>query len=102
MRAHCDWTGQRWGALVATQYVSQRLRTGARWIFQCDCGSEKIMHIRRVRKGEYTTCGACSPTLAPNPTPKPAITWPFPRIVGTDGKLVSPVWRAHENNVTRR
>jgi hypothetical protein len=32
MKAHFDWTGQRWGSLVATQYASkaQRNKTGAR------------------------------------------------------------------------
>lgn len=87
MNAHFDWTGQRWGSLVATQYASkaQRKRTGARWIFQCDCGGEKILHVRRVRKGEYTTCGACG--TAPKLTPKPAIVWPFPTSIDAHGNV---------------
>jgi hypothetical protein len=32
---------------------------------------------------------------APEPTPKPAITWPFPLVRGTDGKPVIPVWRTN-------
>jgi hypothetical protein len=89
MSAHFDWTGQRWGSLVAVQYASkaQRKKTGARWVFRCDCGGETNLHIRRVRKGQYTTCGACGTA------PRPAIVWPFPLVLGIDGKPVSPVWR---------
>jgi hypothetical protein len=102
LKSHFDWTGQRWGSLVATQYASkaQRKRTGARWVFRCGCSREINLHIRRVRKGEHTTCGTCGATPKLLPPPKATITWPFPRVLGTDRKPVSPVWRAQENNVT--
>lgn len=32
--------------------------------------------------------------------PRRPLAWPFPRVLGEDGKPVSPVWRVHENNVT--
>jgi predicted SprT family Zn-dependent metalloprotease len=85
--AHFDWTGQRWGSLVATQYASkaQRKRTGARWIFRCDCGGEISLHIRRVRKAEHTTCGTCGST--PKPERKPAIVWPFPVSIDARGNV---------------
>jgi hypothetical protein len=91
MTAHFDWTGQRWerwGSLVATQYASkaQRKRTGARWIFRCDCGGEITLHIRRVRKGEHTTCGACNPEPAA-PITTPAILWPFPVSIDAHGNV---------------
>ncbi|CAB3783420.1 hypothetical protein LMG28138_01636 [Pararobbsia alpina] len=101
MKAHFDWTGQRWGSLVAIQYASkaQRNKTGARWVFRCDCSREINLHIRRVRKGEHTTCGKCGAAPIPPAPPKPAINWPFPkRVIGE--VIVSPVWRAYENNVT--
>jgi hypothetical protein len=83
MKTHFDWTGKRWGALVAIQYASkaQRKRTGARWVFRCDFSREINLHVRRVRNGEYTTCGACGTA------PKPAITWPFPTSIDAHGNV---------------
>ncbi|CAE6866212.1 hypothetical protein R75465_07975 [Paraburkholderia aspalathi] len=65
MMAHFDWTGQRWGALVAIQCASnaQRNKTGARWVFRCDCtrvyGSPVNFHLRHMSQDLKKTLWAC-------------------------------------------
>jgi hypothetical protein len=121
-----DWAGQRWRNLVALKYVAHGAE-GARWLFQCDCGHRGTYCLKQVQRGERTTCGcdakpAPKPAIpgrvyrmgvpvqtatdyaaawqtAPNPEPKPFV-WCFPRVLGTDGTPLSPVWRAYENHVT--
>ncbi|MGF6994650.1 hypothetical protein [Paraburkholderia sp. GAS32] len=118
-----DWTGQRWGNLVALKYVAHGVE-GARWRFACDCGHRGTYYLKQVQRDERTTCGcdakpAPKPAIpgrvyrmgvpvpttrdyaaawqaAPKPEPKP-FAWCFPRVLGTDGRPVSPIWRAHEN-----
>jgi hypothetical protein len=88
-----DWTGQTWGSLRALRYVNHG-KNGARWVFLCGCGNEKVMPVRFVRNGKRPTCG-CGTKRAPAPErTNPAVLWPFPFVVGLDGVPVSPVWRS--------
>jgi hypothetical protein len=60
MTSRRDWSGRSWGSLIAVRYV-RRKTDGARWLFRCDCGIEKVMPVRLVRNGKRTSCGTCTP-----------------------------------------
>lgn len=44
--------GKRFGKLVAIKYVKVK-----KYLCQCDCGSQKIIQMRSLRKGYTTSCG---------------------------------------------
>jgi hypothetical protein len=48
--------GQRFGRLVAIKQVGKRGRK-ARWLFRCDCGTEKEIFTFSVRNGDSRSCG---------------------------------------------
>lgn len=56
-----DITGQSWNYLTAIEFAGIHTynngKTGAKWLFRCDCGNEKVMLARSVRKGERKSCG---------------------------------------------
>lgn len=53
-----DYTGQRWGRLVALGLVERDPKwNDHRWRFACDCGAETIAGIKQVRGGHTTSCG---------------------------------------------
>lgn len=49
-----DYSGQRYGRLVALNRVGNR---GGSWRFKCDCGNETVSNIGRVRLGVTQSCG---------------------------------------------
>lgn len=51
-----DMTGQRYGRLVAKERAGS-VRSGAAWIFVCDCGRETRASTRDVRSGNTSSCG---------------------------------------------
>ena len=53
-----DWTGQRFGRLVAVSFVGRR-RHNAVWLFRCDCGSEHGASISNVARQDrpIRSCG---------------------------------------------
>jgi predicted SprT family Zn-dependent metalloprotease len=51
-----DMTGQRFGRLVALQYVYSE-KNKAYWLFQCDCGNTHITHGAHARSGYSLSCG---------------------------------------------
>lgn len=51
-----DIAGQRFGKLVALEYVGNE-----RWITICDCGNEYIVYGQSLRKGQTTHCGCSKP-----------------------------------------
>ncbi len=53
-----DITGQRFGRLVALNYVSTT-KKGATWRCKCDCGKERLAQARKLRNGKAQSCG-CS------------------------------------------
>lgn len=55
-----DITGQKFHMLTAISYVdSKTITRGARWLFKCDCGKEKVMPAANIIAGGTKTCG-CS------------------------------------------
>ena len=53
-----DYSGQRFGRLVAVRLVERDCRWNAhKWMFRCDCGNEKIISIKSVRAGHTASCG---------------------------------------------
>jgi len=51
-RTREDITGQRFGRLVAVRPGAPR-----KWLFRCDCGTEKEMQSANVKSGNTTSCG---------------------------------------------
>lgn len=54
--------GQRFGLLVAIQKVKspEKNRRSSYWLFQCDCGSQKIIRKSTVIRGKLDHCGCKS------------------------------------------
>jgi hypothetical protein len=52
-----DYTGQRFGRLVATGLRERRNDNDHIWSFRCDCGVEVDRKIRLVRSGRTSSCG---------------------------------------------
>ena len=52
-----DITGQRFGRLVAEQYVGSRPGRGPMWDCVCDCGERIDVLARKLRRGEKKSCG---------------------------------------------
>lgn len=51
-----DISGQRFGRLVATEFVSVK-NERAYWLCQCDCGNKITTAISRLRNGITQSCG---------------------------------------------
>lgn len=62
MGTRIDVTGERYGRLVAIEYV-ETVRVGTQgqvkaiWKFMCDCGAVVNRKLNQVRKGDTTSCG---------------------------------------------
>lgn len=53
-----DITGQRYDRLVAVRQTTERTQSGGvKWLFRCDCGSEKVIAANSVRSGMVKSCG---------------------------------------------
>ena len=70
--------GHRFGQLTASHYVNHG-KNGARWFFQCDCGSGKIIASSYVRSGLRTSCGCRGRGATAQTTEPSAVVWPFPK-----------------------
>lgn len=57
MNKKFDLTGKRFGKLVVLEYVDSDFR-GRRWRCKCDCGNEKIVVAKELKRG-IRSCG-CS------------------------------------------
>ena len=51
-----DMKGKRFNRLVGLEYVRTE-KTGAYWLFKCDCGNKKIINGSTVRSGKVRSCG---------------------------------------------
>jgi hypothetical protein len=51
--------GERYGRLVAIEYIGIDVHKHSLWSFRCDCGNKKIMAINHVRRGKTRSCGEC-------------------------------------------
>lgn len=56
MTARLDITGERYGRLVAVEYVG-RPNGRTLWKFKCDCGKEEVLRMDHVRQGATKSCG---------------------------------------------
>jgi hypothetical protein len=54
-----DISGQRFGKLVAIEYIGMDKKRNARWKCQCDCGRILTINGSALRKGRTKSCG-CS------------------------------------------
>ena len=52
-----DLTGQRFGRLVAIEYVKTDDNSNALWRCKCDCGNEKIAPSITLVRGDCNSCG---------------------------------------------
>lgn len=63
-----DYTGQRFGKLVALNYIQGNVKKGipAKWHCQCDCGNFVDVPALKLRNGSVTMCDVCAPFKARN------------------------------------
>lgn len=52
-----DIKGERFGSLVAIEYVGSDKLGHALWLFECDCGNTKVNLSNKVLTGNTSTCG---------------------------------------------
>lgn len=52
-----DITGKRYGRLIAVEFKHYDDKHQDCWLFDCDCGNEKIMPAARVKWGRVRSCG---------------------------------------------
>lgn len=57
MTAPMDMTGRRFGKLVVVDWGDRLPDRSRSWLVRCDCGTEKYMCGRMLRKGEAVSCG---------------------------------------------
>lgn len=50
-----DLTGRKFGRLTVIKYADSN-NQGRRWLCKCDCGKEKIIHAKNLRRG-VRSCG---------------------------------------------
>lgn len=50
-------TGQRFGKLVAIEYLSRGRSRHGSWLCKCDCGADKIVRSYALASGEVVSCG---------------------------------------------
>lgn len=58
-----DVTGHRYGSLTAISFASMT-KSGAKWLFQCDCGTKKVIRLANVRNGHAGSCGCAHRRMA--------------------------------------
>lgn len=51
-----DITGQRFGRLIAKEYVKTE-KKGSYWLCVCDCGNQKLVKVSKLRSGHTQSCG---------------------------------------------
>ena len=52
-----DLAGNRYGRLIAIQYVGHDKNRVALWLCKCDCGNEKTAQAINLQRGESKSCG---------------------------------------------
>lgn len=58
-RKPCDFTGQRFGHLVALERTNRQVANGLNyyWKCQCDCGKLTEVSTAHLRAGDTISCG---------------------------------------------
>jgi hypothetical protein len=69
-RQHIDLSGQRFGRLIAIDYVGQSL-----WLCRCDCGQTPTVRAALLRKGATRSCGCLSLERVQAPTRKEQVKY---------------------------
>lgn len=59
-RSRVDITGERFGRLIAIKPTNERYHGQVQWIFECDCGNNKMIPLTAVRSGTTKSCGCLS------------------------------------------
>ena len=54
--------GDRFNSLVAVEFVKRNERGQAYWLFQCDCGNQKVLHAARVTSANTKQSCGCART----------------------------------------
>lgn len=52
-----DITGQQWHRLTAMHLIDTSGDRGARWMFRCDCGNQKVLAAADAKSGAVKSCG---------------------------------------------
>ena len=81
-RRYKDVSGIRFGRLVALAFVGTDKTNNARWLFQCDCGKQKQVLLRHVRKGLTRSCGCLHREIVRNMLMKESGLSSLNRIIG--------------------
>lgn len=58
-----DITGKRFNRYTAIRFDHKNKNCQQMWLFQCDCGVEKVVRAKRVVYGEIKSCGCLAPQL---------------------------------------
>lgn len=56
-----DFTGRRFGRLVALEPTDQREHGAVLWRCRCDCGKELLVESRKLSSGAAQSCGCAQP-----------------------------------------
>lgn len=56
--------GQRFGRLIAKQYVGKEKHNRALWLCSCDCGKEIVVPSYRLKQGHTKSCGCLAKEIA--------------------------------------
>lgn len=52
-----DIAGQKFGRLIAMEYVGKNKSKHSLWLCKCDCGGEKIVELSSLTLGRTKSCG---------------------------------------------
>lgn len=62
-RKPLNLSGQRFGRLIALEWVSTNKQGNSEWLCICDCGKEVIVNSQRLKSGKTKSCGCLSREL---------------------------------------
>ena len=57
MKKRLDLKNQRFGKLIAAEYLGLKKGYGTQWLCRCDCGKETIVYTNHLRRGKTKSCG---------------------------------------------
>lgn len=62
-RKPLNLSGQRFGRLIALEWVSTNKQGNSEWLCVCDCGKEVIVNSQKLKSGQTKSCGCLSREL---------------------------------------
>lgn len=63
--SYLDITDNRYGKLIAVEYVGKNKHKKALWKCKCDCGGETITDVTSLNRGHTKSCGCLIKEIAP-------------------------------------